>query len=71
VEVNVEKLKELRRRKVLTLRELEAVSGVSYATVWRLESGRATDARPSTIRKLAAALGVEPEELIMVRSSDA
>jgi transcriptional regulator with XRE-family HTH domain len=49
---------------VLTLRELEAASGVSYATVWRLESGRATEARPSTIRKLAEALGVEPEELV-------
>ena len=60
----MEKRRELRRRKVLTLRELEEVSGVSYATVWRLESGRATEARPSTIRKLARALGVEPEELI-------
>lgn len=71
MEVNVEKLRELRRRRVLTLRELEAVSGVSYATVWRLESGRATEARPSTIRKLAEALGVEPEELIEVGGSDA
>ncbi len=71
MEVNVEKLRELRRRRVLTLRELEAVSGVSYATVWRLESGRTTEARPSTIRKLAEALGVEPEELIEVGGSDA
>jgi transcriptional regulator with XRE-family HTH domain len=60
----VEKLRELRRRRVLTLRELEDKSGVSYATVWRLESGRATEAHPSTIRKLARALGVSPEELV-------
>lgn len=67
----MERLRELRRRRVLTLRELEEVSGVSYATVWRLESGRATDARPSTIRKLARALGVEPEELIDSPTSQA
>jgi transcriptional regulator with XRE-family HTH domain len=63
MEVNVAKLKELRRRRVLTLRELEEESGVSYNTIWRLENGY-TDARPSTIRKLAAALGVEASELV-------
>ena len=69
MEVNVVKLKNLRRRRVLTLRELEEESGVSYNTIWRLENGY-MDARPSTIRKLAAALGVEPGELIVVESSD-
>ena len=64
------KLKELRQRRVLTLRELEEESGVSYNTIWRLENGY-TDARPSTIRKLAKALGVEPEDLIVVESDDA
>jgi transcriptional regulator with XRE-family HTH domain len=63
MEVNVAKLKELRRRRVLTLRELEEESGVSYNTIWRLENGY-TDARPSTIRKLATALGVEASELV-------
>ena len=69
MEVNVAKLKNLRRRRVLTLRELEEESGVSYNTIWRLENGY-TDARPSTIRKLATALGVEPGELIVVETSD-
>lgn len=63
MEVNVEKLRELRRMKVLTLRELEEVSGVSYATIHRLERGH-RNAHPSTIRKLARALGVEPAELV-------
>lgn len=63
------KLKELRRRRVLTLRELEEESGVSYNTIWRLENGH-NDARPSTIRKLAAALGVKPEELVAVETGD-
>jgi transcriptional regulator with XRE-family HTH domain len=63
VEVNAMKLRELRQRRVLTLHELGECSGVAYNTIWRLENGY-TDARPSTIRKLAAALGVEASELV-------
>jgi transcriptional regulator with XRE-family HTH domain len=63
MEVNVERLKELRRERVLSLRELEEISGVSYNTIWRLEDGR-QGAHPRTIRKLADALGVEPSELL-------
>ena len=59
----MERLKELRRERVLSLRELEARSGVSYNTIWRLEDGR-QGAHPCTIRKLAEALGVEPHELL-------
>ena len=58
------KLRELRRLRVLTLRELEEESGVSYNTIWRLENGH-RQARPSTIRKLAVALGVEASELVV------
>jgi transcriptional regulator with XRE-family HTH domain len=65
MEMDVQKLRELRRRRVLTLRELEEESGVSYNTIWRIENGY-REARPSTIRKLAAALGVEPEELVKI-----
>ena len=59
----MEKLRQLRRHKVLSMRELEERSGVSYNTVWRLETGR-TGAQPRTIRKLAEALDVEPSVLI-------
>ncbi len=69
VEVDVAKLRELRKRRVLTLRELGAVAGVSYNTVWRLENGF-TEARPSTIRKLAAALDVESTELVRLEHTD-
>lgn len=57
------KLRELRRLRVLTLRELEEESGVSYNTIWRLENGY-RQARPSTIRRLAAALGVDAAQLV-------
>ena len=59
----MERLKELRRERVLSLRELEERSGVSYNTIWRIEDGR-QGAHPRTVRKLAEALGVEPFELI-------
>ena len=59
----MERLRELRREQVLSLRELEEKSGVSYNTIWRIEAGR-QGAQPRTIRKLAGALGVEPAELI-------
>jgi transcriptional regulator with XRE-family HTH domain len=63
MEVNVERLKELRRERVLSLRELEERSGVSYNTIWRIEDGR-QGAHPRTVRELAVALGVDPSELI-------
>jgi transcriptional regulator with XRE-family HTH domain len=63
VEVNVDKLKALRRQRVLTLRELEQRSGVAYNTIWHLENGK-RGAQPRTLRKLARALDVEPEVLV-------
>lgn len=63
MEVDVERLKELRRREVLSLRELGERAGVSYNVIWRIEAGR-QGAQQRTIRKLANALGVEPRELL-------
>ena len=63
MEVNIQRLRDLRRQKVLSMRELEEKSGVSYNTIWRLENG-VTGAQPRTIRKIARALGVDPGELV-------
>ena len=70
MEVNVQRLKHLRRQRALTLRELGEKASVSYATIWRIESGH-SDVRPSTIRKLAQALGVDTAELVAVEGEDA
>ena len=71
MEVNVKRLRELRQLRALTLRELGGLAGVSYVTIWRIEKGY-KDVRPSTIRKLARALGVETAELVVIkRNSDA
>jgi len=63
VEVNVARLRELRRHRVLSMRDLEQRSGVSYNTIWRLENGL-TGAHPRTLRKLADVLDVDPSELL-------
>lgn len=59
----MDKLKQLRKRRALTLQELGDAAGVSYNSVWRLEHGK-HGARPSTLRKLAEALNVPVEELV-------
>ncbi len=61
--MRVPRLKTLRQRAFLTQRELAQRAGLSEVTVNRLEQGKQT-ARISTIRKLAAALGVLPEDLV-------
>jgi transcriptional regulator with XRE-family HTH domain len=63
MEVNVARLRELRRQRVLSMRELEERSGVSYNTIWRLENGL-TGAQARTLRRLAEVLGVDPAELV-------
>jgi transcriptional regulator with XRE-family HTH domain len=63
MEVDMARLRELRRRRVLSLEELAEKAGVGRNTIWRLEHG-VMGAQPRTIRKLAKALDVEPEELV-------
>ena len=57
------RLRLARQRKVWTLEDLAQASGVMVATLSRLENGK-QEARPSTIRKLAAALDVAPGWLL-------
>ena len=64
------RLRELRRRKVLTMEELAMKAGVGRNTIWRLEHG-VMGAQPRTIRKLAKALDVEPEDLVKTGGCDA
>jgi transcriptional regulator with XRE-family HTH domain len=56
-----ENVKEIRLRKGLSQTDLKHISGVGQDTISGLESGK-HHPRPSTLRKLAAALGVEVED---------
>jgi transcriptional regulator with XRE-family HTH domain len=51
-------VKEVRKRRGLTQRELSAASGVSLSIIRKLEQGERDSARLETLRKLAAALRV-------------
>jgi len=57
-----ENLRKLRERNLMTQAELGEAADVSRDQVSRIERDE-VDPRFSTIRKLAKALGVEPEEL--------
>ncbi len=57
------RLREIREDKAMSQRELADESGVAQSTIVELERKK-RDAQPSTTRKLAEALGVEPVELM-------
>jgi transcriptional regulator with XRE-family HTH domain len=61
--VKLARLRALRDRQALSQRDLAERAGVSPTTVARIECGQ-LEPRPSTVRKLARALGVEPEALM-------
>ena len=58
-----ERVRGLRRGRSLSLRELSGRSGVSTDAIVKLEHG-ARPSRPSTVRKVAKALGVDPAYLL-------
>ena len=62
-------VRELRTLSALTQEELADRAGITATALSRIECNEA-EPRPSTLRKLAAALGVEPRELIK-RGKDA
>lgn len=57
---NIRRFRELR---ALSQRDLAALAKLSVTTVNRIESGQHKP-MPRTVRKLAEALGVTPEELL-------
>jgi transcriptional regulator with XRE-family HTH domain len=63
VSVDGAKLREWRQRRLLTLRELAAKSGVQFHTIHAIETGK-QEPRVSTVRKLISALDIPAEELL-------
>jgi transcriptional regulator with XRE-family HTH domain len=61
-------LKEVRQSRALSQKELGELARVSSGTVYRVESGL-RGAYPGTVKKLATALGVAPEELVHGKST--
>jgi transcriptional regulator with XRE-family HTH domain len=61
-------LRALRQRRGLSQKELGELARVSPGTVYRVENGL-RGAYPGTVRKLATALEVAPEELLYAKST--
>jgi transcriptional regulator with XRE-family HTH domain len=57
------RLRDLRKRALMSQRELAKRSGVGVTTIVRIERNQ-VEPHGSTIRKLAEALGVDPYELV-------
>ncbi len=56
-------LQEYRRRAFLTLDELAEKAGVTKVTVWRIEHGKYQRLAMQTMRKIAGALDVPPDNI--------
>jgi transcriptional regulator with XRE-family HTH domain len=65
-EVEVKPLREWRELRYMTLAELARASGLAVRTVFDLEHGN-RPARPSTVRRIAAALSIEPRQIAEAR----
>lgn len=57
-------IKEIRKSKGLTQRELASKSGVSFSMISKLESGEKTNPSYDTLTKIAAALDVDTSSLL-------
>ncbi len=64
MEVNVERLRQLRVDKGWSQRKLAEEAGVTQTTVWKIEHGGGAQA--ATLKKLGDALGVRASELMRV-----
>ena len=58
-----DRLRQLRKRSLMTQEQLAERSGIAVSTVIRIERNQ-VEPQGSTIRKLAQALGVNPYELV-------
>ena len=58
-----DRLRQLRKRSLMTQEQLAERSGIAVSTVIRIERNQ-VEPQGSTIRKLAEALGVDPYELV-------
>ena len=58
------RVRELRREQGMTVDALASKSGVSRATIWKLEKSDVKNVSIGTLQKIAKALGVRTEELV-------
>lgn len=64
------RIKAARQRAVYGQAELARAAGITPNALWQIENGR-REPRPAMIRKLAAALGIDPASLIDADGNEA
>ena len=64
------RIAERRTAAVLSQGDLAKRAGVAVITINRIENGHGDDPRPSTVRKIAKALEVDPRWLMFGEMSD-
>ncbi|HEV2126346.1 MAG TPA: helix-turn-helix transcriptional regulator [Chloroflexota bacterium] len=67
--VKLARLRAVRERKPMTQEELAKAAGINRVTIAKIESGR-VEPYPATVRKIAAALDVQPFELMGPEEED-
>ncbi len=63
VEINGQRVKELREARILERAELAELAGIGYTTVYKIEAHDHTP-RLATVRAIAKALKVKPDEIL-------
>ncbi|MEX2462029.1 MAG: helix-turn-helix transcriptional regulator [Paenibacillaceae bacterium] len=58
-------IKQKRKKRNMSLVDISTISGVSIAQISRVENGKRGVPRPETIKKLASALGIGYEDLMV------
>ncbi len=61
-------LRAWRAERLLSIRELARTAGVAPSTVYLIEAGRTTP-QPAVMRRIAAALGIDPLQVAEFRSA--
>ena len=69
MQVDGSKLRRERERRLMTLQDVSEISGVAIATLSRIENGLQQPRIP-TVRRLAKALGANPEDFIIWDESE-
>ena len=64
MDVDGDKIRSARQRAGMSQQRLAILAGLGYSTIWALETGRQQAARPSTVAKVSAALGLAPHDLM-------
>ncbi len=64
VKIDGEKLQKARLQRFWSRDELAEKAGIHRDHIGRIERGEAGNSRPPTVRRLAEALGVDPNELL-------